>query len=111
MVGESRSNRRRSPSTVPFCNFCRCFNKVIPGSARSCAAPALAGASKVRAGRSRLVAQLHREVESTTLIGKGGAGEARRPEGRGGIVREAVALLGLAEQASLHLRLILALLS
>src|SRR5262249_12775487 len=53
-----------------------------------------------------LVAQLHRKVESPALIGKGGAGEARRPEGRGGIIREAVALLGLTEQAGLHLRLI-----
>src|SRR5262245_54104013 len=56
--------------------------------------------------RPRLIAQLHRQLVGSALIGKGGAGEARRPEGRGGIVREAVALLGLAEQASLHLRLV-----
>src|SRR5262249_7403114 len=41
------------------------------------------------------------------IIAKGCAGKARRPEGRGWIVREAVALLGLAEQAGLHLRLVL----
>src|SRR5215467_8593204 len=56
--------------------------------------------------RLRLIAQLRRQLEGSALVGKGGAGEARRPEGRGGIVREAVALLGLAEQAGLHLRLI-----
>src|SRR6266700_3546473 len=56
--------------------------------------------------RPRLIAQLHRQVERSALVGKGRAGEARRPEGRGWIVREAVALLGLTEQAGLHLRLI-----
>src|SRR5215831_18157002 len=54
----------------------------------------------------RLVAQLHWKMEGAAVVGKGGAGEARRPEGRGWIVREAVALLGLAEQAGLHLGLI-----
>src|SRR5215831_7228553 len=54
----------------------------------------------------RLVAQLHWKMEGAAVIGKGGAGEARRPEGRGWIVREAVALLGLAEHAGLHLRLV-----
>src|SRR5262245_4228258 len=54
----------------------------------------------------RLVAQLPWTRDGAAVVGKGGAGEARRPEGRGWIVREAVALLGLAEQAGLHLGLI-----
>src|SRR5262245_25901105 len=54
----------------------------------------------------RLVAQLHWKMEGAAVVGKGGAGEARRPEGRGWIVREAVALLGLGEQGGLHLGLI-----
>jgi hypothetical protein len=45
-------------------------------------------------------------VESPAAVCECRAVEARRPEHRRGIVREAVALLGLAEQAGLHLRLV-----
>jgi hypothetical protein len=55
-------------------------------------------------GRPTLVAQPNRNVESPAGVRECRAVEARRPEHRGGIVREAVALLGFAEQAGLHLR-------
>ena len=53
-----------------------------------------------------LIAQLHREIQASTPVLERRAVEARRPEGRGGIVGEAVALLRLAEQAGFHLRLV-----
>src|SRR5262245_17981030 len=71
------------------------------------APPHLWGAKPSGSGmRARLIAQLYRQLEGSALIGKGGTGEARRPEGLGGIIREAVALLGLAEQSGFHLRLV-----
>src|SRR5262245_18073871 len=109
-----------------FGNFSRCFNKVTPAARlrrpqrgparkrRGVYRPHAEGAAKGayrsmngRAASTRRDAAWHPLLaDQAPVVGKGGAGEARRPEGRGWIVREAVALLGLAEQARLHLRLV-----
>jgi hypothetical protein len=52
---------------------------------------------RTRAARPALIAQPHRNVERAAAIRECRAVEARRPEHRGGIVGEAVPLLGLAE--------------
>jgi hypothetical protein len=107
--GRLRGNRRSPLSTVGFGNFSRCFNKVTPGRALAPFA-VLAGSQKQSVGptlaATPLVAQPHWKVQRAALVDESGAVKARRPEGGGGIVREAVALLGLAEEACLHLRLV-----
>ena len=70
------------------CNVSRlqsCHRTVWPGAKNS----------GLRCAPSRLVAQLHLQMESPARVGERRAVEARRPEGRGRIVREAVALLVL----------------
>src|SRR5262249_14143306 len=53
-----------------------------------------------------LVAQPNRDVDTAAAVGERRAFETRRTEGRGGVVREALALLGLAEQTRPQLRLV-----
>jgi hypothetical protein len=88
-----------------------CFRPVLYREPRNRNVSCRQSSRGTRAATPALVAQPNRNVESPAAVRECRAVEARRPEHRGGIVREAVALLGLAEQAGLHLRLILAVLS
>jgi len=66
---------------------------------------------RVRRIRPQLIAQPNWDMVIPAVVRERGAVETWRAEGRGGVVRETISLLGLAEQTRLHLRLILAVLS